>query len=160
MKNSTGNSAAILAVDVPARVKPSNYPAPFATRMEGRVKRQLGDAFQIQKFGVNLTELAPGAQSSLFHRHTKQEEFIYIISGFPTLVLDREEIKLAPGMCAGFTPEQGAHQLVNRSEDLVTYLEIGDRVAGDEGSYPRDDLVAVLGSDGKWIWTHKDGRPY
>jgi len=160
MTNQVVNKPALLATDVPARTKPSNYPEPFASRMQGRVKRQLGDVFHIQKFGVNLTQLAPGAQSSLFHQHTKQEEFIYILSGFPTLVLDRGEIKLEPGMCSGFTPGQGAHQLVNQTAEVVTYLEIGDRISGDEGAYPRDDLVALLGPDGQWTWTRKDGSPY
>jgi hypothetical protein len=31
---------------------------------------------------------------------------------------------------------------------------------GDEGSYPADDIKAVLGPDGKWQFTHKDGRKY
>ena len=160
MSHPTSKPAAVQALDVPPRVKPSNYPEPFASRMSGRVKRQLGDRFHLEKFGVNLTDLAPGAQSSLLHHHTKQEEFIYILSGYPTLVLEHEEIKLGPGMCAGFAPGRGGHQLVNRTEEIVTYLEIGDRVAGDEGIYPQDDLVAVLGTDGTWVWTHKDGRPY
>jgi uncharacterized cupin superfamily protein len=42
----------------------------------------------------------------------------------------------------------------------VLYLEVGDRTPGDEGSYPKDDIQAALGLDGKWIFTHKDGRPY
>ena len=53
-----------------------------------------------------------------------------------------------------------AHQLVNRTDGDVLYLEIGDRTPGDEGSYPRDDLKASLGSDGRWVYSHKDGRPY
>ncbi len=160
MKDAVDKKSAIIAIELAPRAKPSNYPEPFASRMEGRVKRQLGDAFGIEKFGVNLTQLAPGAQSSLFHLHTKQEEFIYILSGSPTLVLEDEEIELSPGMCAGFKPGKGAHQLVNQSTEVVTYLEIGDRVSGDEGLYPRDDIVAVLGSNGKWAFTHKDGRSY
>ena len=24
----------------------------------------------------------------------------------------------------------------------------------------KDDIRAVLGTDGKWVFTHKDGRPY
>jgi uncharacterized cupin superfamily protein len=63
-------------------------------------------------------------------------------------------------MCAGFPAQGTAHQLVNRSEKDVLYLEIGDRSPGDQGEYPRDDLQAVLGPDGKWIFTHKDGTPY
>jgi uncharacterized cupin superfamily protein len=42
----------------------------------------------------------------------------------------------------------------------VVYLEVGDRVAGDEGVYPNDDLRAVMGQDGKWQFQHKDGTPY
>ena len=49
---------------------------------------------------------------------------------------------------------------MNRTDTAVVYLEIGDRTAGDEGSYPVDDLKAALGPDGKWQFTHKDGRPY
>lgn len=152
--------AALVALDVPPRTKPSNYPEPFARRMLGRVKRQLGDAFGLRKFGVNLTELAPGAESALLHRHSKQEEFIYILEGTPTLVLEGEEIALRPGLCAGFRPAERAHQLVNRSPTPVRYLEIGDREAGDEGTYPADDLMARLGANGAWIFTRKNGQPY
>ena len=27
-------------------------------------------------------------------------------------------------------------------------------------TYPDDDLQAILGSDGKWRYLHKDGNPY
>ena len=56
--------------DVPKRTKPSNYPEPFASQMQGREKRPLGDLFGLINFGVNLTQLAPGAVSSLRHAHT------------------------------------------------------------------------------------------
>ena len=151
---------AIEAAAAPARVKPSNYPEPFRSRMEGRVKRPLGDLFGLKNFGVNLTTLKPGAQSALLHRHSRQDEFIYILQGEPTLVTDKQELQLSPGMCAGFPAQGIAHHLVNRTDTAVVYLEIGDRTAGDEGSYPVDDLKAVLGPDGKWQFTHKDGRPY
>jgi uncharacterized cupin superfamily protein len=63
-------------------------------------------------------------------------------------------------MCAGFPASGSAHQLINRTDVDVVYLEIGDRTGGDEVSYPADDIKAVLGADGKWQFTHKDGRPY
>jgi uncharacterized cupin superfamily protein len=66
---------------------------------------------------------------------------------------DQGEMKLSPGMCAGFPAQGIAHQLVNRSGNDVVYLEIGDRMAADEGSYPADDLRAALGPDGKWQFT-------
>lgn len=149
----------IIAEDVPVRAKPSNYPEPFASRMKGRAKRPLGDIFGLTTFGVNLTELSPLAESSLLHRHSKQEEFIYIVAGEPTLVLEDCEHLMKPGMCFGFSPSGPAHKLVNRSADKVLYLEMGTRVQGDEGSYPADDLLARQ-ENGVWIFSRKDGTPY
>lgn len=151
---------AILATDVDPRLKPSNYPEPFFSRMLKREKRQLGDVFGLKNFGVNLTRLAPGGESALLHRHSKQDEFIYVLEGTPTLVTEAGEIELRPGICAGFPAGGSAHQLVNRSTQDVIYLEIGDRVAGDEVEYPADDIKAALGPDGKWLFLHKDGRRY
>jgi uncharacterized cupin superfamily protein len=151
---------AVLAADMAPRAKLSNYPEPFFSRMKGREKRPLGDIFGLVNFGVNLTKLAPGGQSALLHRHSKQDEFVFILQGEPTLVTETEEVTLGPGMCAGLPARGIAHHLVNRTDADVVYLEIGDRSPGDQGSYPNDDLQAVLGPDGKWMFTHKDGRPY
>ena len=127
---------------------------------EGREKKALGNAFGLTNFGVNLTRLSPGAISALKHVHSKQDEFVYILEGHPTLHTDGEGTVLAPGMCAGFKAGTGhAHQLANRSDQDVVYLEIGDRTPGDETCYPDDDLVARE-SGGTWIFFHKDGRPY
>jgi uncharacterized cupin superfamily protein len=63
-------------------------------------------------------------------------------------------------MCAGFPAQGLAHQLVNRTDSPVTYLEVGDRTPGDEGSYPADDLQAMLGPDGAWRFARKDGTRY
>ncbi len=151
---------ALVAADVPARSKPSNYPEPFASRMAGREKRPLGDLFGLTNFGVNLTRLAPGAVSSLRHAHTRQDEFVYIVQGHPTLHTDEGRTALSPGMCAGFKAGTGnGHRLINETTQDVVYLEMGDRTAGDEGSYPDDDLKALRVGD-KWQFVHKDGTPY
>jgi uncharacterized cupin superfamily protein len=156
-----GSPKAVRALDAPPRAKPSNYPEPFASRMKGREKRPLGDLFGLANFGVNLTRLAPGAQSALRHAHTRQDEFIYVLQGHPTLVTDAGATVLEPGMCAGFRAGSGdAHHLVNRSAADVFYLEIGDRTPGDAAAYPDDDLQAVVGADGKWRFARKDGTPY
>ncbi len=151
---------AVLAAGVAPRARQTNYPAPFAARMAGREKRALGDVFGLAHFGVNLTRLAPGAVSSLRHAHTRQDEFIYILEGHPTLHTDEGRTLLAPGLCAGFKAGTGnAHHLVNETDQAVVYLEVGDRSPGDEGQYPDDDLKAVL-VDGQWRFVHKSGEPY
>jgi uncharacterized cupin superfamily protein len=151
---------AIDAASAAPRTKPSNYPEPFFSRMAGREKRPLGDLFGLKNFGVNLTKLAPGGESALMHRHSKQDEFIFVLKGEPTLVTDSGEVCLCPGKCAGFPAGGIAHHLVNRSASDVLYLEVGDRTEGDKGYYPNDDITAEMDASGKWSFTHKDGRPY
>lgn len=151
---------AVTASEVPARTKPSVYPEPFASRMAGREKRPLGDLFGLANFGVNLTRLAPNAVSALRHAHTRQDEFIYILQGRPTLHTDEGRTPLSPGMCAGFRAGTGnGHRLINETTEEVVYLEVGDRTPGDEGNYPDDDLKALL-IEGKWKFSRKDGTPY
>jgi uncharacterized cupin superfamily protein len=151
----------ISAQSVPATMGKTIYPAPYASQVTGRLKRKLGECFGLTQFGVNLTHLAPGAVSALAHSHSQQDEFIYILAGTLTLLLGEEEFSLSAGDCYGFKAGTGiAHQLVNRSPETATYLEMGDRTAGDEVEYPNDDLKAIQATDGAWILTHKDGRPY
>lgn len=159
--NTPSFPVAISALEAPPRTKPSNYPEPFASRMTGREKRTLGDLFGLSNFGVNLARLAPGAVSALRHCHTRQDEFIYLLEGHAVLLTDAGETALSPGMCAGFKAGTGdGHQLINRSNADVVYLEVGDRSSGDAATYPDDDLKAALGSDGKYQFTHKDGSAY
>ena len=81
----TDKPSAVVAREVAPRTTPSHYPPPFAALMTGREKRALGDVFGLDQFGVNLTRLAQGARSALRHCHTRQQEFIYILEGHPTL---------------------------------------------------------------------------
>lgn len=154
------NPIAINAMEIAARTKPSFIPEPFASRLAGREKRVLGDLFGLKNFGVNFTRLAPNAVSALRHAHAKQDEFIYVLLGRPTLHTDEGRTQLSPGMCAGFAAGTGnGHCLINETDEEVLYLEVGDRTEGDEVIYSDDDLKA-LQVQGKWQFVHKDGRPY
>jgi uncharacterized cupin superfamily protein len=139
----------------------TNYPEPFASQVKGRLKHKLGDYFGLTQFGVNLTHLSPGAVSALAHSHSIQDEFILILEGSATLMLAEQEFLLNPGDCYGFKAGTGiAHQLANRSQETVIYLEIGDRTPNDVVEYPNDDLKATQSINGEWRFTHKEGRPY
>lgn len=156
----TINPVALVASTTPISSKPSSYPEPFASRVSGKEKHPLSDLFGLTNFGVNYTRLSPGATSALRHAHTKQDEFIYILHGNPTLHTDEGFTKLAPGMCAGFKVGNGnGHCLINESADDVVYLEVGDRTSETEVNYPDDDLKAIV-ADGKWIFVHNNGVPY
>jgi uncharacterized cupin superfamily protein len=152
---------AIVASEAPLRARHTVYPEPFASRMAGRFKRPLGDLFGLTRFGVNLTVITPRGQSALRHAHTQQDEFVYVLKGRPTLVTDEGETQLAAGMCAGFKAGTGnAHCIVNRTDEEVVLLEMGDRTSGDEAVYPDDDIQAAMEAPGKWHFTKKNGTPY
>ena len=153
-----GKPAAILASDVQARTG-TIYPPPYAAAIAGRAKRALGDIFGLGQFGVNLTELAPGAASSERHWHEREDEFIFVISGEVTLIDDDGEHLLTSGMCAGFRAgAANGHKLVNRSTTAAIILEVGARSEGDRVHYPEADMAAVK-ENGKYRLTRKDGTP-
>ena len=151
---------AIDAASVPPSRAGRGYPEPFAARVAGRERGALGDVFGLTNFGVNLTRLPPGGMSALRHTHRREDEFIYIIEGEPTLATNAGETPLYPGMCAGFKAGSGdAHHLLNRTGHDVVYLEIGDRNPGDTVIYPDDDMGRALTPGGERAFVHKDGRP-
>jgi uncharacterized cupin superfamily protein len=154
------------AID-PATLVPrthSSYPEPFRSRVLPREKLGLGDALGLTKIGVSLTTLHPGVESSMRHFHTREDELIYVVEGEVVLRTDEGEQTLGPGMCAGFPAGIGnAHQLINRSDRPVRYLEISNRDPEDGVVYPDVDLVyrpGSAGSDGKPIFERKDGSRY
>jgi uncharacterized cupin superfamily protein len=150
---------ALEPADVPEK-RGSIYPEPFRSRMGDRMKRRLGDACGLTRFGVNLVTLSPGGQSALRHWHTLEDEFVYVLTGEVVLVTNDGEQTLTPGMCAGYPRgKKDGHHLLNRSAAPATYLEIGDRTEGDNAFYPDDDLMWVEDEGGVFA-AHKDGRRY
>lgn len=157
--NDSVHSAAVHARQVAPNKVRSILPAPFSARLQGREKRRLGEVFGLENFGVNIVRLEPKGISSLRHCHARQDEFVYILEGQPTLNTNRGPVLLSPGMCAGFKAGTGlAHNLSNHTDQDVWYLEIGDRSANDEVDYPEEDLRGRF-VDGAWIFMHKDGSP-
>ena len=73
---------------------------------------------------------------------------------------DNEELLVGLGMCAGFKAGSGqSHQLANRSQSEVVFIEVGARLDADAVVYPYDDL-AINEVEANLVFTHKDGRPY
>ncbi len=145
----------------PATVTPragSGYPEPFRSRVLPREKRALGDALGLTRFGVNLTTLAPGRESSIRHHHSHEDELVYVLEGELVLRTDAGEQLLTAGMCAGFPAGSGdAHQLVNRGDAPARFLEIGSRDPNDAVEYPDDDLAVHKDATGAYVFTRRDG---
>ena len=147
----------------PADVSESNYtsyPALHRAANQTRYNRRLGDHAGLTNFGVTLTRIIPGGQSSYRHAHSRQDEFVFVLEGEVVMETNDGAQVLKAGMCAGFPAASGdAHRFVNRTDKDVQLLVIGDRTANDEISYPDIDMHAVLGPDGAYRFTTKTGEP-
>jgi uncharacterized cupin superfamily protein len=139
----------------------TSYPEPFRAENQRRYNRRLGDHAGLRNFGVSLTRIMPGGQSSHRHAHTRQDEFVYVLEGEVILETDSGAQVLGAGTCAGFPSGSGdAHRFLNRSSADALLLVVGDRTADDEISYPDIDMHGRLGVDGKYRFTRKNGTPF
>jgi uncharacterized cupin superfamily protein len=136
----------------------SGYPSRFAEVCADRIRQRLGDAGGLSDFGVNLMHLPPGNWSSQRHWHSHEDEFVYVLSGELTLVEDSGETRLRAGDCAAFPKHSGdGHHLINKSNAVATYLEIGSRQPDDLTTCSDIDMMSS-NADGRFV--HKDGKPY
>ena len=136
------------------------YPPPYDEPCLSRARTKLGDAANLTQFGVNLLRLPPGAWSAQRHWHTREDEFIYVLSGEVTMVTDAGEEVLHAGDAAGFKGgDPDGHCLQNRSDSDATVLEIGSRIDNDGAFYPDIDLI-VPEDKKPAIYAHRDGSAY
>lgn len=142
---------------VPQR-KGSGYPQVFAAPCADRIRQRLGDAGGLRDFGINLMRLPPGGWSSQRHWHSHEDEFVYLLEGELWLVEDAGETRLGAGDCAAFPKGTGnGHHLINRSDRVAVYLEIGSRNPADLTTCSDIDMMSS-NADGRFV--HKDGTPY
>lgn len=136
----------------------SGYPPPLDVPCADRVRRRLGDAGGLKDFGVNLMRLPPGSWSSQRHWHSHEDEFVYLLEGELTLIEDNGETLLRAGDCAAFPKGAGnGHHLINRSDAMAVYLEVGSRQPADLTTCSDIDMVSA-NADGRFV--HRDGTPY
>ncbi|MBU2934485.1 MULTISPECIES: cupin domain-containing protein [Pacificibacter] len=143
--------------NVPAKIG-TLYPPPHHINTKAREKRALGEAVGLNQFGVNITRLGPNTWSALPHWHEREDEFVYVIEGHPTLIYGDTEEQLAPGDCAGFKAGiEVGHCLQNRTDKDVVILEVGSRITAERAFYPGLDLMVDTASP--HFYHHLDGTP-
>jgi uncharacterized cupin superfamily protein len=138
----------------------TGYPEPYRAVVAGRLRQRLGNAVGLDQFGVNLTRLKPGAQSSQRHWHAAEDELVFIIEGTVVLCENEGETVLQAGDAAGWKAGvANGHCLINRSTQDAVILEIGTRAPRERAEYPDIDLRALKDENGM-RYTHKSGEPY
>jgi uncharacterized cupin superfamily protein len=137
-----------------------NYPAPFDKTVAGRQRKRLGNAGGLTHFGVNLTTLKPGAQSSQRHWHKNEDELVFVLEGELVLHENDGETVLKPGDAAGWKAGvANGHCLINRGARNAVFLEIGSRHPHERAEYSDIDMVYVRDAQGI-RYLRKSGEPY
>ncbi|MCP4329408.1 MAG: cupin domain-containing protein [Alphaproteobacteria bacterium] len=97
----------------------------------------LSDRAGMRRAHLWLARVPPGKESFIYHAHSVQEEFVYILSGHGTAEIGDQRLEVGPGDFMGFPTDGVGHHLLNTgSEDLV-YLMGGERTALEVGTFPR-----------------------
>lgn len=102
-----------------------------------RHSRSLGDESGLSTLGVHLVRLEEGNESTQFHSHQCDEEFIYILSGEGIAEIGDQEYKIAAGDFMGFCKNSLAHNMRNPNKEDLVYLMGGNRNEFDICDYPR-----------------------
>jgi uncharacterized cupin superfamily protein len=107
-----------------------------------RLGRQAGS----EKVGLSLWELPPGQAAYPYHLHLAEEEIVVVLDGRPSLRTPDGWRELDRGEVVSFrTGPEGAHQIVNRTEQPVRFLAFSNQQpdvivfpdSGKVGAYER-----------------------
>lgn len=113
-----------------------SYPGDTETFGTGAaIGRKLG----LSRVAINYEVLQPGDRSSWPHAHKEEEEFIFILEGYPQVWIDGNTYELNPGDCVGLPPGTGhTHTLINNSDKPVRAIVVGEgHVPTDKIFYPK-----------------------
>jgi uncharacterized cupin superfamily protein len=108
--------------------------------------------------GMSLYELPPGQRQPLYHYHHGNEELVLVLRGTPTVRTPEGERELRPGDAVHFPigPE-GAHQLINHSDEPALYVIAASHVFPEVVEYPDSGKIAatsrVESQRGGRLWT-------
>ena len=102
-----------------------------------RINKSLGDAVGLSQIGVHLIEVAPGKDSTEYQMHWYEEECVFVLSGNGIATLGDCDFDIGPGDFLGLPRHTIAHTIVNRGQEPLRCLVMGQRLAQDVGDYPR-----------------------
>ena len=147
---------ALNPADIAAQFE-TDYPPPFDEPVQGRLNCAIGRALGLTSFGVHIVTLPPGCWSSQRHWHSHEDEFAYVLEGEVTLITNAGEQTLSHGHSAGFPKGQAdGHHFINRTDQPVLLLVVGDDVDKDVCSYSDANIHLPSKTEG---FTDKAGNP-
>lgn len=137
---------------------------PGFTYRRARIGWQAGS----ERLGASVYALPAGQATFPYHYHAANEELLIVLSGRPSLRSSSGWRELAQGEVVVFRAgEHGAHQIVNRGQDLVTLFVLSTMIAPEITEYPDTGKVGALarapgapGSGGQRFFNPGDAADY
>jgi uncharacterized cupin superfamily protein len=102
-----------------------------------RHTKSIGDILGLTRIGVHLVRVEPGRETTQFHLHHCEEEFIYILQGRGIAEIGDRTLEVSAGDFLGFTAPSLPHAMRNDSTEDLIYLMGGERCNFDVCDYPR-----------------------
>ena len=85
--------------------------------------RKLG----LGRIGIHHERLPPGRRTSYPHAESDEEEFVYVLEGYPEARINGYLWKLEPGDSVGFPAGTGVcHTFINNTDEEVRLLVVGE----------------------------------
>lgn len=114
-------------------------PPGFRSR-RARIGYELGS----ELIGCSLWELPSGEAAYPYHFHYADEEIVFVIRGRPTLRTPEGHRELEEGEAVRFPlGEDGAHQILNRSDETAVFLAISSHGRPDVVVYPDSNKLGL-----------------
>jgi uncharacterized cupin superfamily protein len=102
-----------------------------------RHTRSVGDLLGLTNIGLHIVRLESGDESTQFHFHHCDEEFLYILSGKGIAEIGDQQCEVNAGDLMAFAQHSLPHSLSNPFDEDIVYLMGGNRSDIDICEYPR-----------------------
>ncbi len=132
--------------------EPDGYRAPYA-----KLRDQLGAS----KLAASLVVLAQGQAVCPYHYELVEEEWLFVLSGAPTVRTPAGDVVAEAGDVVGFPRgPAGAHRIANAAAAPARVLIVSERAECAATVYEDSDKVGVFGPDVRLLFRRGDERDY
>jgi uncharacterized cupin superfamily protein len=114
----------------------------------------------LKRTGVSLVRVPPGRESFAYHLHHREEEWVYVLSGIATSLIDGQEYTLEAGDFVAFPTPSVAHLMANRADSDLVYLMGGENLSEEVADFPILDRRMVKLNGELSIYRLSDGKPF
>ena len=120
--------------------QPREGAPPGFRAFRARIGYELGS----ERLGASVWKLPAGEAAYPYHFHYSDEELLFVLIGRPTLRTPDGTRQLEPGEAVYFPlGEEGAHQVLNRTEEEVRFLCVSTNGAADVVVYPDSNKICA-----------------